>query len=67
MHLASIGTSNTLASVYCSRFLWTHEVLYCDTVPKCQNTEVREVSQRHPLLCSILLKHVSVAVNMHSN
>jgi hypothetical protein len=34
---------------------------------KSWNFGVKEMSQMHPLLCSGLLKHVSVAVNAHSN
>jgi hypothetical protein len=40
--------------------------LYCDIMPKSQNTTAIEVLQRCPLPCSGLLKHVSVAVNMNT-
>jgi hypothetical protein len=39
---------------------------YYDMKPKSQNLGVREVSQRHPLVQNGLLKHVSVAINMHT-
>jgi hypothetical protein len=35
-------------------------------MPKIQNCDIKEVSQRAPLLHSSLLKHVSVAMNMHT-
>lgn len=35
-------------------------------MPMGQNCGVREVSQKHPLLCSGLLKHISIAMKMHT-
>jgi hypothetical protein len=34
--------------------------------PRSQNLGVKEVSQRHPVVHNSLLKHISVATNMHT-
>lgn len=40
-------------------------IIYCDIMPKSQYFGVREVLQKHLLLCSGLLKNISTLTNMH--
>jgi hypothetical protein len=40
--------------------------LYCGMMPESQSFGVREVLQRHPLLCNSELKHVSMATNIYT-
>jgi hypothetical protein len=35
-------------------------------IPMGQNCGVREVLQKHPSICSGLLKHISIAMKMHT-